>query len=155
LRKRRYRSMLLIDLAVPRNIDPKIDNIDGAFLFNVDDLSQVMEEGKLARQEASQAAEQLVSEEVKRFFQSLARAELGPRIGEITRSMEAVRLAELERSRKLLQSLSPEQEKALHQLTKALVKKVMHRPLQGIHTAARDGDHDRLESLIALWQEEK
>lgn len=154
LRKRRYRPIFLVDLAVPRNISPKVDDFDGAYLFNVDDLKQVVDEGLQAREAAREDAEGVVLGEAQRFVQSLARVEIGPRIGAITHKVEALRQAELARSHKLVDSLDEEQREQLDALTRALAKKILHDPLRGIHDAAQSGDALRLEHLLGAWKEE-
>lgn len=154
LRRRRYKPLFLVDLAVPRNIASAVDNLDGAYLFNVDDLKQVVEQGLAAREDARREAEALVVDEVDRFVRSLVKVEIGPRIGAITRSLEQMRVDEMARSKKLLESLDEEQRAALEALTRSIVKKSLHRPLQAIHTAAREGDRRTLDSLLAQWPEE-
>lgn len=154
IRQRRYRSLFLVDLAVPRNVDPAVDHLDGAYLFNVDDLKQVVEEGMQARESARVDAEAVVDAEATRFIRSLARVEVGPRIGAITRHVEAIRQAEISRSQKFLEGLSDEQRVQLEALTKALTKKILHDPLQTIHEAAKDGDAARLENLLSAWKDE-
>ena len=155
LRRRRYAPLFLADLSVPRNIEPAIDDLDGAYLFNVDDLKQVVEEGLAAREKARQSAEDVVKGEAMRFVQSLARVEIGPRIGVITQKAEQLRQVELARSQKLIESLDPEQQEQLDALTKALVKKILHDPLRGIHEAAQEGDALRLEYLLGAWKEDE
>ena len=155
LRRRRYAPLFLVDLSVPRNIEPAIDDLDGAYLFNVDDLKQVVEEGLAAREKARQSAEDVVKGEAMRFVQSLARVEIGPRIGVITQKAEQLRQVELARSQKLIESLDPEQQEQLDALTKALVKKILHDPLRGIHEAAQEGDALRLEYLLGAWKEDE
>ncbi|MFK7927948.1 MAG: glutamyl-tRNA reductase [Myxococcota bacterium] len=155
LRKRRYRSLLLVDLAVPRNIDPAIDGLDGAYLFNVDDLKQVLEQGLAARESARQQAEQVVDDEAGRFLTSLARVEIGPRIGAVTRQVEQVRVRELARSQKFLDTLEPGQLEQLDTLTRALAKKILHEPLRKIHEAAQAGNTELLEHLLSAWKDDE
>lgn len=154
LRKRRYKPVFLVDLSVPRNIDPRIDDLDGAYLFNVDDLKQVVQEGMRSREAARNDAEAVVASEARRFVQSLAEVEIGPQIGAITLKAEALRLQELSRSHKLVDSLDDVQREQLDALTRALVKKVLHAPLKNIHGAAREGDAALLEHLLAAWKED-
>lgn len=154
LRRRRYRSLFLVDLAVPRNVDPAVDNLDGAYLFNVDDLKQVVEQGLQARESARAVAEQVVDDEASRFLKSLAQVEIGPRIGVVTKHVEALRRAELARSQKFLESLTDEQRAHLETLTRSLAKKILHDPLQRIHEAAREGDTPRLETLLSVWKDD-
>jgi len=148
LRRRRYKPLFLVDLAVPRNVDPRVDELDSAYLFNVDHLRQVVDEGRAAREAARHNAEQVVRDEARRFLVSLAEIEIGPRIGQVIQSAEAVRRAEIERSHKLVDGLDDAQRQQLDKLTRALVKKVLHHPLQQVHAAARSGDQERLAILL-------
>lgn len=155
LKRRRYRPLFLVDLSVPRNVDPRVDELDSAYLFNVDHLRQVIDQGRAAREAARTEAEGVITSETQRFVESLTRVEIGPRIGAVTRQAEQARLDELARSRRLVESLDDAQRAQLDKLTRALVKKVLHRPLQHIHEAARGGDDPRLEYLLdALTEEE-
>ncbi|MBT3219075.1 MAG: glutamyl-tRNA reductase, partial [Proteobacteria bacterium] len=113
LRTRRYRWLVLIDLSVPRNIAPEVDDLNDAFLFNVDDLSQVVSQGRQAREAASAHAEDMVREETDRFLQAMAEVDADPHIGLLTRRMEDIRQDELDRSRRLLEGLDDSQKHAL------------------------------------------
>jgi len=153
LAARRYRPIFLVDLAVPRNIAEDVERVDQAFLFNVDDLEQVMDAGIEAREAASREATQLVDDEVTRFMQSLVEVDVGPRLGAITQRAEQMRVSELERSRRLLDSLDERQRADLDALTKALTKKILHQPLAAVRNAARGGDISALSVLLASWGE--
>lgn len=152
LRARRYHTLFLIDLSVPRNVEPSVDELEDAYLFNIDDLSRVVEEGKAARAAAAEAALRLVDEETDRFVTSLVDLDVGQEIGRITRAVEALRLAEIERSRKLVRGLDDEQREALDKLTRALVKRVLHAPLSEVRAAAHEGDAQKLKILTELWK---
>ncbi|TVQ91010.1 MAG: glutamyl-tRNA reductase [Deltaproteobacteria bacterium] len=154
LRKRRYRPIFLVDLSVPRNIDPRVDDLDSAYLFNVDHLRQVVDQGLASRESARDRAEEVVEREAARFLKALARIEVGPSIGVITRRAEELRQAELSRSKRLLENLDEDQREQLDALTRALVKKVLHRPLQQIHASAHEGDELRLSHLLQAFTEE-
>lgn len=153
LRQRRYRPLFLIDLSVPRNIDPNVDRLDDAYLFNIDHLQAVVSQGQEAREEAAVSASALVDAEANRFATSLAEIQLGPTLGWVTQRSEAIRAAEMERSAKLLTELDDEQREALEKLTRSLVKKIMHGPLQSMRQAARDGDRSVLEALRDQWKD--
>ena len=154
LRQRRYHTVFLIDLSVPRNIEASVDDLEEAYLFNIDDLSQVVEEGRKAREEAAHAAEALVREEAERFLQSLRTVDVNDDLRRVMQSAELMRKAELERSVKLTRALEPKQLKSLDALTKALVKKVLHRQMMAIREAAREGDLERVKILLEPWEEE-
>ena len=152
VKERRYRSMFLVDLSVPRNIDPGVAGVEEAYLFNVDDLSRIVMQGQAAREAAARDAEALVAEEASRFMKTLAEVDLGPHLAAVTRKAEAIRAEELERSRKLLASLDESQRAALDAMTKALVKKVLHGPLTALRAAAREGDAARVHTLLEPWE---
>lgn len=153
LKARHYHTLFLIDLSVPRNIDPAVDELEDAYLFNIDDLSRVVEDGKRAREAASLAASRLVEEETDRFLTTLADLDVGVEIGRITHHIEALRLAEIERSRKLTRELSEAQLQALDAMTRSLVKKILHGPITELRQAAREGNAEKLKTLLELWKE--
>lgn len=152
VRERRYRSMFLVDLSVPRNVDPAAARVEEAYLFNIDDLSRIVVQGQEAREHAARDAEALVADEASRFMRTLAEVDLGPRLGALTRKAETLRLEELERSRRLLGELDADQRAALDAMTRALVKKVLHGPLTAIRAAAREGDAARVRTLLEPWE---
>ncbi|MEQ1503020.1 MAG: glutamyl-tRNA reductase [Myxococcota bacterium] len=153
LRDRRYRTIFLIDLAVPRNIDPGIGELEDAYLFNVDDLSKVVEQGRAAREAAAQQAMAMVDEEADRFLASLREVDVNGELRRIAELGEQLRTAEIERSRKLVASLDPAQVEQLEALTRALVKKLLHRPTMAVRTAAKDGDQERVRILTDPWKD--
>lgn len=155
LAARRYRSLLLVDLSVPRNIAQDVDELEQAFLYNVDDLTAVMEQGKVQRAEAADAADALVKEEASRFMHKLKEVSVGQYIGTLTRTAEQIRRIELERSEKVLASLEPKQRKAIEAMTRAMMNKMLHRPITTLRDAAREGDFESIELLVGAFTEEK
>lgn len=153
LRARRFHTVFLIDLAVPRNIAPDVGGIEDAYLFNIDDLTRVVQEGKAAREVAAQAADLVVQQEADRFLQTLAVVDVKEDIRHIAGRIEQLRLAEIERSSKLTRGLDARQLKSLDALTRALVKKILHGPMGSLRTAARNGDAARVEALMEQWKE--
>jgi len=151
LRERRYETMFLIDLSVPRNIEARVDELGDAYLFNVDDLSRVVEEGKAARAQAAERALELVNDEADRFLATLGQVQINGDIARMTMAAEEIRLAEIARSKKLVAGLDAQQQKSLDALTKALVKKLMHRPMMAVRQAAKDGDFDQARTLLEPW----
>ncbi|MEO0602592.1 MAG: glutamyl-tRNA reductase [Myxococcota bacterium] len=151
LRQRRYETMFLIDLSVPRNIESRVDELGDAYLFNVDDLSRVVEEGKAARAQAAEQALELVDSEADRFLETLGQVQINGDIAKMTVAAEAIRASEIARSKKLVAGLDDQQQKALESLTKALVKKLMHRPMMAVREAAKAGDFDRAQALLDPW----
>lgn len=154
LTARRYRSLLLIDLSVPRNIASDVDELEEAFLYNVDDLTAVMDQGRREREIAADAAVRLVEEEASRFMLKLKEVSVGQHIGQLTKTVEQIRLEELGRSARVLETLDPAQRKAVEAMTRAMMKKVMHAPITTLRNAARQGDIERVEWMMDVWNKD-
>jgi glutamyl-tRNA reductase len=147
-RKRRYRSLVMIDLSVPRNIDPAVNDLSGVFRFDVDDLVQVADQGKEKRHRAAEAAEELVRAAAERAWRQLMGATVGGRIGDVVRRAEDIRHGELMRAGARLESLAPEQRAAVDAMTRAIVKKVLHDPLRHVRRLAEAGDFKSTEVIF-------
>ncbi len=147
-RRRRFKSLVLIDLSVPRNIDPAVDDVDGLFRFDIDDLRQVADSGKVAREAAAVDAERIVAEEAQEFWRWLEQAELHARIGSMSRKAEQIRLAELKRASSMMDRLSPEDRKTVEAMTRSIVKKLLHEPIRSSRLLAAEGDHHGLDVLF-------
>ena len=155
LKKRKYKPLFLMDLSVPRNIAPSVDELDAAYLFNVDDLSGIVEQGHRARKEASRQAEEMVHTEVIQFVRLMSDVEMGPMISSVTEKVESIRAQELLRSKKFLDGLSTEQRAELDTLTTAMVRKILHSPLRALREAGRDGDLEKVHRILELWKDEE
>ena len=147
-RRRRYRSLVLIDLSVPRNIDPAADDLDGVFRFDIDDLRQVADQGKVAREEAAREAERIVDEEVEKCWAWLEQADLHAGIGAMSRHLDAIRQAELQRAHQVLERLSEEDRKAIDAMTRAMMKKVLHEPIRSARQLAESGDRHGVDVIL-------
>lgn len=154
LRDRRYRTLFLVDLAVPRNIEPAVSDLEEAYLFNVDDLSRVVEEGKAAREVAARQAMALVEAEADKFLASLREIDVGPELRRMSEVAERLRAAEVERSRKLTAGLDAGQQEQLDLLTKGIVKKLLHKQMALVRAAAKAGDRERVRTLMEAWQDD-
>ncbi len=128
MRTRRNRPLFLIDIAVPRDLDPELNEIDNIYLYDVDDLSQVVELNKKDRRGEADKAHAIVSEEAVKFSHWLENMALTPTITELLSKTEALRKAELERTLTGL-DLSTKDIKAIQKLTSSLVSKILHNPL--------------------------
>jgi glutamyl-tRNA reductase len=140
LSQRRNRPMFFIDIAVPRDVDPKLNDLDGIFVYDVDDLQQVVQSHLGDRRREAERAEALVDDEVSKFQARLQTADVVPTIVSLQEHLETVRQAEIDRLRGRLGTLTPEQEVALEQLTRGIVNKIMHTPITTLKSAARDGE---------------
>jgi glutamyl-tRNA reductase len=148
MHKRKNRPMFLIDIAVPRDIDPALNDIDGIFVYDIDDLQQVVTSHLADRGSEAQKAEAIVAEEVIRFSQRLQTLDVVPTIVSLQEHLETIRQAEIDRVRGRLGPLSPEQEMAVEALTRGIVNKIMHTPITTLKTAAREQEATTVVELV-------
>lgn len=129
LRARRRRPMFFIDLGVPRNFDPAINDLDNVYLYNIDDLANVADDHRAEREKEAVQAEEIVREETERFWQWIARRDVTPTIVALRGKLDGIRKNELERALVALRKLEPDERKALEAMTQAIVNKILHPPL--------------------------
>jgi glutamyl-tRNA reductase len=148
LHARKNRPMFFIDIAVPRDIDPGLNDVDGIFVYNIDDLQQVVQSHLGDRRKEAVRAELLVEEEVRKFEQRAQTAEVVPTIVSLQQHLETLRQAELDRVRGRLGELSPEQEMAIEALTRGIINKIMHTPITTLKSAARDPESTTVVDVV-------
>jgi glutamyl-tRNA reductase len=129
LDSRKRRNLFLIDLSVPRNINPTVGRIDGAFLYNVDDLQQVADANLELRQQKAREAEQIVGREVEAFGKRLVAQDAVPTILELQQRLETIRAAELEKCLRKVGPMSAEQREAIEMFSTQMVNKILHYPI--------------------------
>jgi glutamyl-tRNA reductase len=151
LHKRKNRPVFVIDIAVPRDVDPQINRLEGIFLYDIDDLQSVAVSNLVDRGREAERAEAIIAEETERFRRRIRTIDIAPAIVEVQGTAEELRQAELHRQQKLLQSLSPEQQAAVESLTRGLMAKFLHLPMQAMKSAARDGDAAALETIRSMF----
>lgn len=142
MRERRGRSMFFIDLAVPRNFSPDINNLDDVYLYDVDDLVSVVEDNRDERRREAVRGEMIVEGEVDRFWQWLERLDVAPTIASLRDVGERVRKEELEKTLARIDGLDDEARAKLDQMTRAIVNKLLHHPtreLRGSGETDEDG----------------
>jgi glutamyl-tRNA reductase len=142
LESRRRRNLFLIDLSVPRNINPAVSQIDGSYLYNVDDLQNVADANLELRQQKAREAEQIVSREVEGFRKRLIAQDAVPTIVELQQRLEGIRAAELDKALRKIGPISAEQREAMEILTTQLVNKILHYPILQLKDAS-DEPHER------------
>jgi len=148
LQARKNRPMFFIDIAVPRDIDPGLNDLDGIFVYNIDDLQQVVHSHIGDRRKEAVRAEVIVEEEVRKFEQRLQSAEVVPTIVSLQQHLETLRQAELDRVRGRLGVLTPEQEMAVEALTRGIINKIMHTPITTLKSAARDPESTTVVDVV-------
>ena len=129
IHKRRNSPIFLIDISVPRNVDPAINKIDNVFLYDIDDLQAVVEANRRTRKEEADKGEQIIVEEVETFTKWFKSLEVVPTIVALRDKVEDIRKRELERVTEKLRTLSPEEIAAVEGLTSTIVSKILHGPL--------------------------
>jgi glutamyl-tRNA reductase len=154
LKARRHKPMLLIDLAVPRDVEPEVGQLDDAFVYTVDDLGRIAAEGLAARTNAVQQAEVIIDTEVRDFMHWMSSRSVVPTIRALRDQAERSRRNELERAWKALER-GDDARKVLEHLSEALTNKLLHPPTQALN-AATDAERQALiETLARLYQIDK
>ncbi len=141
LKKRRNRPIFLIDIAVPRDIDPKVNELDNIYLFDVDDLKEVITENLDQRQQEALRAERLVDLEVEKFEQWLASLAVTPTIKALRRQVSEIARRELEKTLAGLPDLGEKERRKLEAMVNAITNKILHPPLN--YLKAREQHEDR------------
>ncbi len=132
LERRRNRPMFFIDIAVPRDVDPRMNEVEGCFVYDIDDLQQVAAANQANRSREAEAAESIVSREVDKYQQRLQSRDSVPAILALQQNAEAIREAELTRAAKRLADLTPAQREAVESLTRSLTAKLLHPQLTAL-----------------------
>jgi glutamyl-tRNA reductase len=137
-RRRKGRPLFLIDLAVPRNIDPRVNDIEDIFLYNIDDLNSVVEANRREREKEAVKAEAIIAEEIERMMQWLKSLDVTPTIVDLRTRIEALRQAEVERAVARIgdAGTADETRRLLDGVTTALVNKLLHAPVVALKQEA-------------------
>jgi len=141
--------MLLIDLAVPRDIHPEVATLPGVHLCTVDDLQEVVRATLGHRAESAERAEQITIDEVHAFEAWLRTQEAVPCLTMLREHAESLRNAELERALRRLVDISPEQRTVIEGMTRSLVNKLLHTPTRRLRDAAAQGDGQRYAAMVS------
>ena len=151
LQSRRNRPMFFIDIAVPRDVDPRMNEVEGCFVYDIDDLQQVAAANLADRSREAAAAETIVAREVEKYQQRVQSLDVAPAIRNLQEHAENLRQAELRRSAGRLAGLTEEQQAAIEALTRSLTNKFLHAPMTALREAAREGDPQALADLESLF----
>jgi glutamyl-tRNA reductase len=148
LSRRKNRPMFFIDIAVPRDVDPEMNKVDGIFVYDIDDLQQAVSSHVADRRKEAQRADEIINLEVERFQARLQTLDVVPTIVSLQEHLELIRQAEIDRVRGRLGALSPEQQLAIDTLTRGIVNKIMHTPISTLKTAARDSEATTVVEIV-------
>jgi glutamyl-tRNA reductase len=150
LKARRHKPMFMVDIAVPRDIEPEVAELDDVYLYSVDDLREVIDENMRSRQEAAEQAHIIVAEGAQAYAQHIKARSSVSTIKAYRQKAETIRDVELQKALKLLES-GVEPEAALQQLARGLTNKLMHAPTKRLKQAGAAGEDDLLEFSLQLF----
>ncbi len=158
LRERKHRPMFFIDISVPRNVDPLVNNIDNTYVYDIDDLQGVVASNLKERSKEADEAERIIEEEIDKFYRWIKSLDVVPTIIALRNYCDSIRKAELERALRAMNGLGPKDKKALDAMTKAIVNKILHGPVSKLKKDADkiEGDTyiDTMRKLFDLDEQE-
>lgn len=154
-KRRRGRSLFFVDLSVPRNIDPRVNGVEDVFLYNIDDLSQIVAQTKSNRRGEAERAEQIVVEETKNFERATSAEQVTPTIVALRRRLGRALRAEHDKSRRTkLRHLSDDDHESVERMLEAAVNKILHGPTMRLREAASNPvEAAQLDSLVSTLTE--
>jgi glutamyl-tRNA reductase len=158
-RARRGRQLLFVDLAVPRDLDPAIHELDGCYLFDIDDLEAIVSETLAGRRNEAERAEAIVAGEAEKFHEWQASLEVVPAIMSLRAHAEEIREAELRKAEGLLGRLDDTERQAVEAITSQIVNKLLHLPTVRMKQAAVSADGvlyaEAVRHLFGLGKDER
>jgi glutamyl-tRNA reductase len=158
-RARRGRQLLLIDLAVPRDLDPAIHELDGCYLYDIDDLEAIVAETLAGRRSEAERAEAIVASEAEKFHEWQASLDVVPAIASLRAHAEEIREQELAKAEGVLGRLDESQRRAIETVTSRIVDKLLHLPTIRLKQAAAAADGvvyaEAVRHLFGLGEDER
>jgi glutamyl-tRNA reductase len=152
LKQRKNRPMFYIDIAVPRDIDPRVNNVNNVYLYDVDDLQGVVNANLKERHKEAEQAHEIVEHEIGQFQSWMAGLDVVPTIVALRQQIETLRQAELEKTFANLKHLSGSDRKAIIAMSSALTNKILHPPTKALKQAQKDSDAQQyVDALQVLF----
>ena len=142
IRRRKLKPMFFIDIAVPRDIDPKVNDVENVYLYDMDDLQGVVASNLQQRAEEAKKAEAIVEQEIGQFFKWLSSLSVTPTVVALRSRFEEVRQAELAKTLANWKDLTPEGQKRIEVLTSAIINKLLHQPTSVLKRNEQGNRHD-------------
>jgi glutamyl-tRNA reductase len=150
IKTRRRKPMFIVDLAVPRDVEPEVSRLDDVYVHTVDDLGRIVQAGSESRQAAVAQAEAIIESRVRDFEEWIKARRAVPVIQDLRQRADTLRRRELERAMKLLaRGESPEL--VMEHLSQALTNKFLHDPMASLRETGSDSEHARLQALLARF----
>jgi glutamyl-tRNA reductase len=144
----------MVDLAVPRDIEPAVADLEDVYLFSIDDLQQLVDENLQQREVAAGGARLVIEEEVARFLTESRAHDAGPAIRALRQQADAIRLQTVEQARRLL-AAGKSTDEVIDYLANTLTNRLLHGPTQALRQAAEQADLSVAEAVTRLLVEER
>ena len=148
LSARRNRPIFFVDIAVPRDVDPTVNELDNVFVYDIDDLGHVVEANKKQREREAVWAEEIIQAEVQKTLRRLASRDVVPTIVALEDRLNHIRATEMERYQGRLGNLTAEQRQAVDALTRGIMNKILHGPITELKSGAGEPENVALVRLI-------
>jgi glutamyl-tRNA reductase len=146
--RRRYRPLFIIDIAVPRDVEPSVGELENIYLFDIDDLGQVVETNLKKREAEARDADAIVEREAEVFFGRLRAEQAKPTIVRLRTKLTRMKDEELERALGRLSELDDTQRERVARLANTLVNRILHEPSVALKKLAREGEIDGAVDII-------
>lgn len=151
--RRKGRSLVFIDIAVPRDVDPDVEKIKGILLYNIDDLKAVVEDNIKRRGEEAKTARKIIKEEVDELIERFQYLPFRPVMVLLTDKAERIRCREVKRAMNKLDELSPLQERAMENMSRMIVRKLLREPMSKLNSAAGTAQEEfYIEAMEKLFK---
>ncbi len=154
IRARRHRPIFMVDLAVPRDIEVAVADLEDVYLFSIDDLQQLIDENRQQREVAASGAKLLIDQEVARFLSESRAHDAGPAIRALREQAEAIRIQTVEQARRLLVA-GKSADEVIDFLANTLTNRLLHSPTQALRQGAEQADSSLAETVTRLLIEER
>jgi glutamyl-tRNA reductase len=148
LSRRKNQPMFFIDIAVPRNVHPDMNRLDGMFVYDIDDLQTVAGNNSSERKKEAERAEKIIEVEVERFAIRMKSLAVVPTILSLQEYCETIRQAEIDRIRGKMGELTPEQEAAIEAMTRGIINKLLHTPITTLKSTAAEPEAATIHEII-------
>ncbi len=147
VRARRSRPLFIIDIAVPRDVAPEVNDLDNVYLYDIDDLQGVVDQNLDERRRQAEVAAGMIEGEVESFQRWRQSLDLGPTIAALRDRLHGIGKSEIERFRRRLGTLTPEQQLLVEELTRSVIQKVLHSPIRHLKGCAAEGQGSDIAGL--------
>ena len=150
LKARKFRPLFMVDLAVPRDIDPAVGKLDGVYAYDVDDIQRVVHENEAARAAEAARAEGIIAEEIARFVRQKSIRDGVPVLAQLRARADQIARAELEKTLSQIgEALSDRQRRSVEAMASAIVNKLLHQPTAKLRAVGAEDAANRLAGAAA------